>query len=93
MRIIGFILLFTLGLANLTLKRRLAPVHSTGGYLNLRAFKSAPYTIYCISSFFVFLGLYTGMSYFLALPISSLLGFYLSVDLCRRQCDVNGHLS
>lgn len=60
MRIFGFILMLTLGLANLTLKRRLPPINVTGGHFNLRAFKSAPYTFYCISSFFTFLGLYTG---------------------------------
>ena len=35
-----------------------------GGLLNLAAFKSAPYTIYCISSFINFLGLYTSPSHF-----------------------------
>jgi MCP family monocarboxylic acid transporter-like MFS transporter 10 len=31
-----------------------------GGLLNLRAFKSAAYTIYCASAFAIFLGVYTG---------------------------------
>jgi hypothetical protein len=43
-----------------TLKRRLPPIKASGGLLNLRAFKSAPFTIYCISAFVIFLGLYTG---------------------------------
>ena len=43
-----------------TLRRRLPPTNSKGGLLNLRAFKSAPFTFYCLSAFFAFLGLYTG---------------------------------
>ena len=77
MRIIAFILLFVLSIANLVgldtniivhvinicsqmLKRRLPPTNAPGGLLNLRAFKSAAFTIYCISAFVIFLGLYTG---------------------------------
>ena len=32
----------------------------SGGLLNLRAFKSLPYTLYTASGFIAFLGLYTG---------------------------------
>lgn len=76
MRIIGFILLFVLTIANLVrvdlnvtcvtdmhsqlLRRRLPPTNAPGGLLNFRAFKSAAFTIYCISAFVIFLGLYTG---------------------------------
>ncbi|KAK0498269.1 major facilitator superfamily domain-containing protein [Armillaria luteobubalina] len=63
MRIIGFILVAGLGIANLTMKRRLPPVNSPGGILNLRAFKSAPYAIWCLSTFVAFLGLYTVLIY------------------------------
>lgn len=63
MRIIGFILILSTGIANLTLERRLPPVRVKGGLANLGAFKSAPYTIYCISGFTTFLGLYTGKFY------------------------------
>ncbi|PAV23574.1 MFS general substrate transporter [Pyrrhoderma noxium] len=63
MRIIGFILLFALVIANLTLARRLPPVNVSGGLLNLRAFKSLPFTLYTISSFIAFLGLYTVLTY------------------------------
>lgn len=41
------------------LRRRLPPTNAPGGLLNLRAFKSAAFTMYCISAFVVFLGLYT----------------------------------
>ncbi|KAF7336270.1 MFS domain-containing protein [Mycena venus] len=63
MRICGFILIFTLGFANLTLARRLPPKDVKGGLLNLRAFRSPQFTIYCISGFIAFLGLYTVLTY------------------------------
>ncbi|GLB34493.1 putative monocarboxylate [Lyophyllum shimeji] len=81
MRIIGFILLFALGCSNLTLKRRLPPTKAPGGILNLRAFKSPPFTVYCLSAFFSFLGLYTVLTYVsvsaLQIGVSSSLSFYL----------------
>lgn len=60
MRILGFVLLLTLGVSNVTLKRRLPPKRVTGGLFNLGAFKNMAYTIYCLSGFVTFLGLYTG---------------------------------
>ncbi|KAF5378329.1 hypothetical protein D9615_008721 [Tricholomella constricta] len=81
MRIIGFILLLALGCANLTVRRRLPPSNLPGGLLNLNAFKSAPFTIYCLSAFFCFLGVYTLLTYVsvsaLELGISDSLSFYL----------------
>jgi hypothetical protein len=59
MRCLGFILFITLGAAHLLLKRRLPPRQVAGGLLNLRAFTSAPYSVYCASSFVTFLGLCT----------------------------------
>jgi hypothetical protein len=58
MRICAFILIFTLGFANLTLARRLPPKNVKGGLFNLQAFRSAPFTIYCLSGFVSFLGWY-----------------------------------
>ncbi|KAJ7252471.1 major facilitator superfamily domain-containing protein [Mycena rebaudengoi] len=63
MRICGFILIFTLGFANLTLARRLPPKDVKGGLFNFHAFKSAPFTVYCLSGFVAFLGLYTVLTY------------------------------
>ncbi|KAF7966769.1 hypothetical protein HWV62_37063 [Athelia sp. TMB] len=63
MRIIGFILIVTLGGANLALKRRLPPSKSAGGLLNPAAFKNLGYTFWCISGFTAFLGLYTVLTY------------------------------
>jgi len=63
LRIIGFILLCSLGCANMTLRRRLPPKHVAGGLLNPAAFQSPAYTIYCISGIVSFLGLYTVLTY------------------------------
>ncbi|KAJ3565582.1 hypothetical protein NP233_g7544 [Leucocoprinus birnbaumii] len=62
-RIIGFILLFVVGICNLTMKRRLPPVNVKGGLFNLKAFKDPAFSIYCASSFIIFLGLYTVLTY------------------------------
>jgi MCP family monocarboxylic acid transporter-like MFS transporter 10 len=43
-----------------TLRARLPPREVSGGLFNLRAFESMPFTIYCVSAFVTFLGLYTG---------------------------------
>ncbi|KAK0191342.1 major facilitator superfamily domain-containing protein [Armillaria mellea] len=81
MRIIGCILILGLGIANLTMKRRLPPVKASGGILNLKAFKSTPYTIWCLSGFVAMLGLYTVLTYIgvsaAAYGISPDVAFYL----------------
>ncbi|KAF8177232.1 MFS general substrate transporter [Pholiota molesta] len=80
MRIFGFILFVTLGASNLLLKRRLPPLHVAGGLLNLRAFRSAPYSVYCASAFVIFLGIYTMLTYVgvsaIDIGISSDFAFY-----------------
>ncbi|KAF7296027.1 MFS domain-containing protein [Mycena kentingensis (nom. inval.)] len=63
MRVIGFILLCSLGCANLLVRRRLPPKRVPGGLLNPVAFKSLPYTVYCFSGVIAFLGLYTVLTY------------------------------
>ncbi|KAF8556571.1 MFS general substrate transporter [Imleria badia] len=60
MRIFGFIVILLLGIANLTLDRRLPPENVKGGLLNCAALKNPAYAVYCISSVTTFLGLYTG---------------------------------
>ncbi|KAL5490237.1 hypothetical protein ACEPAI_5070 [Sanghuangporus weigelae] len=81
MRVLGFILIFTLTVANLTLARRLPPVTVSGGVLNFRAFKSLPYSIYTLSGFIAFLGLYTVLTYIdvsaTASGVDNSLAFYL----------------
>lgn len=60
MRILGFILLFTLGISNLVLARRLPPKNVPGGIFNFKAFKLPAFTIYCFANAIAFLGIYTG---------------------------------
>ncbi|KAG6380144.1 major facilitator superfamily domain-containing protein [Boletus reticuloceps] len=59
MRIFGFMLILLLGVANLTLDRRLPPQNVKGGLLNWTTLKNPAYAIYCISGITTFLGLYT----------------------------------
>lgn len=59
MRIIGFILLATLTVTNLTLVRRLPPKPNSGPFINLGAFRNPAYSVYCAAGFVTFLGLYT----------------------------------
>ncbi|KAJ7072762.1 major facilitator superfamily domain-containing protein [Mycena amicta] len=63
LRVIGFILLFSLGSANLLVRRRLPPKRVPGGLLNPAAFKSLSYTVYCSAGVVAFLGLYTVLTY------------------------------
>lgn len=63
MRIIGFILIVTLTVPNLTLSRRLPAKTSLSGFsgvFNLGLFKSPPFTVYAIMAFINYLGLFTG---------------------------------
>ncbi|KAI9460695.1 MFS general substrate transporter [Boletus coccyginus] len=68
MRIFGFMLILLLGVANLTLDRRLPPVNVKGGLFNWAALKNPAYAVYCISGAATFLGLYTVLTY---IPISA----------------------
>ncbi|KAF7315071.1 MFS domain-containing protein [Mycena indigotica] len=81
LRVIGFILLFSLGTANLLVRRRLPPRPMPGGLLNPAAFKSIPYTVYCFAGVVAFLGLYTVLTYIdvsaTSVGVSSDFSFYL----------------
>ncbi|KIJ16609.1 hypothetical protein PAXINDRAFT_112537 [Paxillus involutus ATCC 200175] len=56
MRIFGFMLLLLLGVANLTIDRRLPPTNAKGGLFNWAAFKNPAYAVYCMSGVTAFLG-------------------------------------
>ncbi|KAJ7647717.1 major facilitator superfamily domain-containing protein [Roridomyces roridus] len=62
-RIMGFILVFSLGTANLTVRRRLPPKHVPGGLFHFAAFKNPAYSVYCVSAIMAFLGIYTVLTY------------------------------
>ncbi|PBK73136.1 MFS general substrate transporter [Armillaria solidipes] len=81
MRVIAFILIFSMGIANLTMRRRLPPANASGGILNLKAFTNAPYTLWCLSTFTAYLGIYTVLTYIsvsaTAYGVSPDIAFYL----------------
>ncbi|KAJ7235599.1 MFS general substrate transporter [Mycena haematopus] len=58
-RVVALMLLFTTGIMNLCLRRRLAPVKTSGGVFNWRAFKYKPFRLYTLAVFVCFFGLYT----------------------------------
>jgi len=63
MRTLALMLLFTTGIMNVCLRRRLAPVKTSGGIFNWRAFKYKPFTLYTLAVFVCFFGLYTLLTY------------------------------
>ncbi|KAJ7881820.1 major facilitator superfamily domain-containing protein [Mycena olivaceomarginata] len=62
-RVLALLLLFTTGILNVCLKRRLPPVKTTGGIFNWKAFQSRPFTLYTLAVFVCFFGLYTLLTY------------------------------
>ncbi|KIY61531.1 MFS general substrate transporter [Cylindrobasidium torrendii FP15055 ss-10] len=63
MRIVGFVLLTGLTAANLLVRRRLPCTDVRGGLFNLAAFKNPAFTLYCASTFVLFFGIYTVLTY------------------------------
>ncbi|KAG2351958.1 MFS general substrate transporter [Suillus spraguei] len=80
-RVFGFILIATLGMGNLFLKRRLPPIDVRGGFLHLEIFRNTAYSVYCISGMMAFLGLYTALTYMsvsaVAIGVSQNFSFYI----------------
>ncbi|KIK44199.1 hypothetical protein CY34DRAFT_11216 [Suillus luteus UH-Slu-Lm8-n1] len=80
-RVFGLVLIATLGLGNLFLKRRLPPVDVRGGLLNLKVFRNTAYSVFCISGIMAFLGLYTALTYMsvdaIAIGVSKNFSFYI----------------
>ncbi|KAJ7352024.1 MFS general substrate transporter [Mycena albidolilacea] len=62
-RTLALMLLFTTGIMNLCLRRRLAPVKTNGGIFNWKAFKYKPFRLYTLAVFVCFFGLYTLLTY------------------------------
>ncbi|KAJ7815010.1 major facilitator superfamily domain-containing protein, partial [Mycena leptocephala] len=60
LRIIGFVLIFTFGVANLCLARRLPPHNAEGGLFGLHVFRSPAFTVLSVSCLLIPLGSYTG---------------------------------
>ncbi|KAJ6522361.1 MFS general substrate transporter [Mycena vulgaris] len=62
-RVLALLLLFTTGILNLSLKRRLPPVKTSGGIFNWKVFKYKPFSLYTLAVFVCFFGLYTLLTY------------------------------
>lgn len=85
MRILGFILILTLGISNVVLARRLPPKNIPGGLFNLKTFRVPAFTLYCFANLIAFLGIYTGMQS----PFTSaveLRGNSLNIHRHQRHC-------
>ncbi|KAJ8083484.1 hypothetical protein PM082_009358 [Marasmius tenuissimus] len=64
MRVLGFITLIVQGLAILTMRRRTTPSRVPGApFFTFSFFKLPSYSLYCLSTFTVFLGFYTLLTY------------------------------
>lgn len=63
MRIVAFIILAHVAIANLLVRRRLPPAHVEGGLFNFSAFKSYPYSLYVSGVTVVFLGIYACVTF------------------------------
>ena len=61
MRATGFILILTLGAANLLVKRRLPAKNVKGGLFNFRIFLNTAFSLYGLACIIGFLGVYTGV--------------------------------
>ncbi|KAJ7084676.1 MFS general substrate transporter [Mycena epipterygia] len=81
LRIMGFLLIFTLGVANLCLTRRLPPHKAHGGLFGLHVFRSPAFSVYCLSCLITPLGAFTVGTYIttsaVSFGLSSNFAFYL----------------
>ncbi|KAI9438146.1 MFS general substrate transporter [Lactarius indigo] len=62
-RIIASILMLAMGVAKLTLRRRLPPTTVTGGLFNPKQFRSPAYTVYTAFGVVAFLGVFTVLTF------------------------------
>ncbi|KDQ09189.1 hypothetical protein BOTBODRAFT_179205 [Botryobasidium botryosum FD-172 SS1] len=62
-RVVGFIMLLTVGLPNLVVRLRLPPQKVNFGLFSIVAFKSVPYSLLVAGVFIGFLGIYTVLTY------------------------------
>ncbi|KAJ7123528.1 MFS general substrate transporter [Mycena epipterygia] len=82
LRIVGFILMLMLGIANLCVVRRLPSSMPEGGLIGLRVFRRQPaFAVYCAGSFAASLGAFTILTYMsssaVAVGLSRNFAFYL----------------
>ncbi|KAI0345395.1 MFS general substrate transporter [Trametopsis cervina] len=81
MRILALIVFVLMVVTNLTVVGRLPPKKDLGPFFDIREFKSVVYSLYCLSAFVAFLGLYTVQTYIdvsaSAAGVDSNFSFYL----------------
>jgi len=55
--------MFTLGISNVVLARRLPPKNVPGGLFNFKIFRAPAFTLYCFANLIAFLGIYTVLTF------------------------------
>ena len=85
MRILAFILLAMLAVTNATLECRLPPKGRSGPLINLQAFRSSAYSVYCAAGLVGYLGLYT-----VCLLVSSSTGHIAEISQVLTYIDASG---
>ncbi|KAJ7454141.1 major facilitator superfamily domain-containing protein [Mycena latifolia] len=75
-RIMGFVLIVTLGIANLCLRRRLPPRKAPGGLFGFQVFRNTAFIVFFLASLTIPLGSFIGISTVLA-GISQNFAFYV----------------
>ncbi|KAM5538087.1 hypothetical protein V8D89_008284 [Ganoderma adspersum] len=95
MRVLGFIEVALLAVQLATVERRLPPKVHSGHFLDFSVFKNASFTLYTLSSFLAFLGIYTVLTYIdvsaVSMGISENLAFYLLS--IANACSAVGRIS
>jgi nitrate/nitrite transporter NarK len=90
MRVFGFILVFTLSVANLCLVRRLPPMPASGAFFQFTALKYYPFSAYCCAGVTVFLGAYAVPTFISASAkdagLSEDFSFYLVTIINASAC-------
>ncbi|KAJ7924312.1 major facilitator superfamily domain-containing protein [Mycena leptocephala] len=71
LRIIGFILILTLGLANMCVARRLPPIKPAGHIFNWSVFRNSAFSLYCAAQFVLSFGVFIVLIYISSSAISA----------------------
>ncbi|KAF7344055.1 Monocarboxylate permease [Mycena venus] len=71
LRIIGFILILTLGVANMCVARRLPPIKPAGRIFNWSVFRNSAFSVYCAAHFVLSFGSFIVLIYISSSAISA----------------------
>ncbi|KAF8192295.1 major facilitator superfamily domain-containing protein [Mycena galopus ATCC 62051] len=90
LRIIGFILILTLGLANMCVARRLPPIKPAGRIFNWSVFRNSAFSVYCAAQFVLSFGAFIVLIYISSSAISAGMSrnfaFYLVAIINASAC-------